>query len=130
MRLLVWGALALTTGAAVLAMLRVRRARPQLLRHFAAQNAVWGAIEILLGILMLRTVAPRDLARATRLVQTLWLEVGLTSGALVIGLTLAFVGWHTGRREGMVGAGLAVALHGAALLVLHLRTLQTISGWM
>jgi hypothetical protein len=130
LRVLVWGTLSAATGIAILAMVWRRRAVPALLRRFGAQTLLWGAVELSLGALALWTLGPRDLARATKLVDLLRLEAGLTAGAAVIGVTLALAGWRTGRRQGMMGAGMAIALQGAALFLLHWRTLQTISRWM
>jgi hypothetical protein len=114
----------------VLAMTWRRRATLTLLRQFGTQMLLWGVVELSLGALALRALAPRDLARATKLVNVLWLEAGLTAGAAVIGVTLALAGWRAGRRQAMMGVGMAIALQGAALFLLHWRTLQTISRWM
>lgn len=130
LRVLVWGELSVVTGLGVLAMTWRRRATLTLLRQFGTQMLLWGVVELSLGALALRALAPRDLARATKLVNVLWLEAGLTTGAAVIGVTLALAGWRAGRRQAMMGVGMAIALQGAALFLLHWRTLQTISRWM
>lgn len=130
LRLAVWGALSLAAGALVLIVLRVRRAESAVLRHFSFQSVAWGAVELGIAALLLRSLALRDLARATRFTNMLWLELGLAAGLAAAGATLAIAGWTLGRREGPVGAGLAISLQGVALVFLHARTLDVLSRWM
>ena len=103
-----------------MAWLKVASRRSNLLRHFAYQCAGWGAIEVLLGIVLLTQIAPRDLAAATRLDRLLWLNIGLDGGYVICGLMLAILGWRLSRRLGVVGAGIAITVQGLALALLDL----------
>jgi hypothetical protein len=129
-RLLVWGSLSLATGLAVLGVLRFRRAESPVLRHFSLQSLIWGAAELTLATFLFTSLALRDLSRATRFANVLWLELGLAAGVVAVGATLAIAGWTLARREGAVGAGLAIMVQGLALLLLHGRTLDALSRWM
>jgi len=57
----------------------------------------------------------------------LWLNIGLDAGYVLVGLTLAIVGWKVGRRLGLVGAGIAVVVQGLALALLDLVLAAQIS---
>lgn len=50
----------------------------------------------------------------------LWLNVGLSIGFVLVGLTLVVIGWRAVRRLGLVGTGIAVVLQGVALTLLDL----------
>jgi hypothetical protein len=103
-----------------MAMLRIGSHRSSLLEQFGIQTAAWGAIELGLALLGQRSLSLRDLADATRLDRMLWLKIGLDVGYVLVGLSLAVLGWRAVRRLGLVGAGIAVFLQGTALAVLHL----------
>jgi hypothetical protein len=127
LRLLAWGALSVLTGTALLAWLRLRSRSSALLGHFAIQMAGWGALELAFVALSWRSLAPRDLSAATRLDRLLWLNAGLDVGYILVGVALAITGWRLGRRLGVVGAGIGVAVQGAALLLLDLILASQIS---
>lgn len=130
-RLAVWGAASALAGTALLALLALRRTRrgeSALLRHFAIQTVAWGTIDLGLALLGVRSLAPRDLAGATRLDRFLWLNTGLDAGYAAVGLTLAITGWLLGRRLGLVGAGIGVTIQGLALLVLDLVAAGAVGG--
>ena len=122
LRLLAWGAACVLLGTLVLAALAARRAGPQLdsplVKHFAIQTAAWGALALARGVWGLGGLRLRDYAAASDLSRDLWLAIGLDTGFLAAGATLAVVGWALGRRLAPVGAGLGIAVQGAALLVL------------
>jgi hypothetical protein len=120
LRLLVWGGGSVLVGTALLAWLHMGHRRSTLLEHFGIQTAAWGAVVLTLGAIARASLAPRDLAGATRLDRLLWLNIGLDVGYALVGLTLVVVGWRLGRRLGLVGAGLAVVLQGVALALLDL----------
>ena len=120
LRLVMWGGASLLAGSTLMALLRLRGHRSTLLYHFAIQTALWGAIDLVLGLLGLRRLELRDLAGATRLDRFLWLNVGLDAGYVMVGLTILVVGWRTPQRPGLVGAGLAVITQGSALAILDL----------
>ena len=121
LRLLAWSAMSIVVGTALHAVLTVRRVGSPLLRHFAIQTAAWGLVNLAIAAWGMSTLAERDFAAATRLDRLLWFSVGLDTGLVLVGATLAVTGWMLGRRLGTVGAGIGIVLQGAALLVLDLR---------
>jgi hypothetical protein len=127
LRLVLWGAASLLIGTALVAILRIRRPRSSLLMHFGVQTAAWGAVELGAALLLLRSLALRDLAGATRLDRMLWLNIGLDVGCVLVGVTLAVVGWRAVRHLGLVGAGIAVVLQGSALAMINLLLAGQIS---
>ena len=128
LRLIVWGAASLLVGSGLLALLRLRQHRSSLLDHFGIQTALWGAIDLALGLLGLQHLELRDLAAATRLDRFLWLNIGLDAGYVMVGLTLFVIGWRIApRRPGLVGAGLAIIVQGSALVLLDLLLADRIS---
>jgi hypothetical protein len=127
LRLILWGASSLLVGTALVAMLRIGRPRSSLLKHFGIQTAVWGAVELGVALILLRSLALRDLAGATRLDRTLWMRIGLDMGYVLVGITLAVIGWRAMRRLGFVGAGIAIILQGTALAVIDLLLAGQIS---
>jgi hypothetical protein len=120
LRLALWGAASLLVGTALVALMLVSRPPSSLLKHFGIQTAAWGVVELTVALLLLRSLALRDLASATRLDRMLWMNIGLDVGYALVGITLAVIGWRTVRRLGLVGAGMAIILQGAALLTLDL----------
>jgi hypothetical protein len=126
-RLLVWGAGSILVGTALVAWLHMGQRRSALLEQFGIQTAGWGAAELAFGAMTHSSLAARDLAAATRLDRLLWLNIGLDAGYTLVGVTLLVAGWLLGRRMGLVGAGLAVVIQGAALALLHLLLAGQIS---
>jgi hypothetical protein len=104
----------------------MRGQRAGLLSAFAFMTAAWGAVDLVLALLGLRTLALRDLASATRLDRFLWLNIGLDAGYVMVGLTLLIGGWR-GRRAGLLGAGIAIVVQGLALALLDLVLANQIS---
>jgi hypothetical protein len=127
LRLLVWGGASVLVGTALLAWLRVGARRSDLLEQFAVQIAAWGVLDLARGAFARGTLVPRDVAAATRLDRLLWLNIGLDVGYVLVGLTLAAMGWRLGRRLGLVGAGTGVTVQGTALLLLDLLLAAQIS---
>jgi hypothetical protein len=125
-RLLIWGAGSTLVGTALLAWLRAGHRRSALLEHFGIQTVAWGTVELALSAIRYASLAPRDLAAATRLDRLLWLTVGLDAGYVLVGLTLIVTGWKLGRL-GLAGAGLAIVVQGGALLLLDLLLTSQIS---
>jgi hypothetical protein len=68
----------------------------------------------------------RDYAGAQRLLNVLWLNLGLDGGYIAIGITLAIAAWRWGARGGGIGAGIGIIVQGLALLLLDLRLLFAI----
>ena len=127
LQFLVWGGASLVAGAAILAILALRRARSPLLANFAIQCVAWGAIEVAIAANGLRGLSHRDGVAAVTLERLLWLNTGLNIGYVAVGLTLAITGWLLGRRLALVGAGIGVVLHGLGLFVLDLRFVAALS---
>jgi hypothetical protein len=125
-RLLAWGATSLIVGTALVALLAWRRAGSPLLTHFGIQTAAWGALDVALAASAWRGLAERDASGAARLEHLLWFDVGLDTGCVAVGATLALAGWAMGRRLGAVGAGIGIAVQGLALVALHARLLSVI----
>jgi hypothetical protein len=121
LKLGVWALLSILAGTTLLGLLRVRALGSPLLRHFAIQMLAWG---IALGTVTWwgrRALELRDFAGAVALDRALWFRTGLEVGAIGAGVALAVAGWYSGRRLGLVGAGLGVVVQGAALTLLDLQ---------
>jgi hypothetical protein len=127
LRLALWGAACLLVGTALIATVRIRQPPSALLKHFGIQTAIWGAVELGVALSLLRSLALRDLSGATRLDRMLWMNIGLDVGYVLVGVTLAVVGWRAVRRLGLIGAGVAIILQGAALAVIDLVLVGQIS---
>lgn len=117
MRLGVW-ALASIVAGALLLVWEKRSAAPSFWRHAGIQTFAWGAVDLAIVALAHRGLALRDLAGAIALDRFLWLNIGLDVGYVMVGLTLAIIGWRTPRRLGLMGAGVAIVVQGVALVVL------------
>ncbi len=127
LRLLAWGAASILAGTAVIALLRTRGRRSDLLNQFALQCVGWGSVEAVLAVSLLYRVTVRDLSGATRLDRLLWLNIGLDAGYVLVGVTLAFAGWRLARSLGAVGAGMGITVQGLALGLLDLVLAARIS---
>lgn len=127
LRLGLWGAASLLTGTALAAMTRIGRPQSALLKHFGIQTALWGAVELGVALVLFRSLSLRDLSGATRLDRMLWLSIGLDLGYALVGITLVVIGWRTVRRFGLIGAGIAIVLQGAALALIDLLLAGQIS---
>jgi hypothetical protein len=127
LRLLIWSGTSVLLGTALMAALRIRRSRSELLDRFGLQTAVWGTIEVLLALWLLRSLVIRDLAGATRLDRLLWLRIGLDGGVIMVGFALALMAWRHARRPGLLGSAMGVIVQGAGLAVLDLLLAAHIS---
>lgn len=119
---MLWGTTSALAGALLL-FTAGRAHRSPLIFHFALQCIAWGAIDAALGAAGFHSLALRDLGAATQLDRFLWLNLGLDTGYVAVGATMALCGWRFGRRHGAVGAGAAVVLQGLALFLLDARFL-------
>lgn len=128
LRLGLWAALCVLTGAIMLGLMYWRQAVAPFLRHFAIQTLAWGVIDAATVGWAWRGLAFRDYASAMQLQKFLWLNVGLDAGYVGVGITLSLAGWLLGKRLGVVGAGVGVIVQGFALFVLDLRLLTVIDG--
>jgi hypothetical protein len=127
LRLFAWSGASVLAGTALVAWLRVGAHRSDLLRHFAYQCIGWGLVDAAFAAVMLPRIVLRDVSGATRLDRVLWLNIGLDGGYILVGLTLAIVGWRLGRHLKLVGAGIGVVVQGAALALLDLLLAAQIS---
>ena len=127
LRLVLWGAASLVVGTGLVLMVRLGRPESSLLKHFGVQTAAWGAVELGVALLLLRSLSLRDLSGATQLDRLLWMNIGLDVGYALVGITLVVVGWRAVRRFGLVGAGIAIVMQGAALAILDLLFASQIS---
>jgi hypothetical protein len=120
-KLAIWALLSIVTGTTILALLRLRALGSPLLRHFALQTAAWGVVIGALAWWGRTQLALRDLSGAVALDRFVWLNVGLGVGYVAVGIAIAVLGWTSGRRMGLVGAGIGVVVQGAALTLLDLQ---------
>ncbi|MDB4916088.1 MAG: putative rane protein [Gemmatimonadetes bacterium] len=126
-RLLLWGAASILAGSGLLTWMMIRAQKSDLLWHFAVQIAAWGAVDAIIGAIMLPQIVMRDIHSATRLDRFLWLNIGLDVGYVLVGITLLATGWRLGRRLGLVGAGMGVVVQGLALALLDMMFIARIS---
>lgn len=126
LRLILWGAGSVLLGTLMFAMLSLRRVRAPLLAHFAIQTAAWGAVVLAIGFWAWRGLALRNFAGAQHLVNLLWLNTGLDTGYVMLGVTLALTGWKLGPRPAAIGAGVGIILQGLALFLLDVRLIVLI----
>jgi len=113
-----WAVLSVLLGVA--SWLLGRRGRGTLLASFGLQLAAWGGLLIAVAGAMGVGVGMRDHAGAVRLDRTTWFAAGLACGLALAGAAVSLLGWLLGRRLSVVGAGLAVLVHGVAVAVLSL----------
>jgi hypothetical protein len=121
LKLSVWAALSITTGTALIALLRIRAAPSALLFHFGLQSVAWGVVNLALAFWARQGLALRDLAAAVALDRFVWFNIGLDVGYVAVGGTLAILGARGPRRPGLIGAGLGIVVQGLALVVLDLQ---------
>jgi hypothetical protein len=119
-RLAGWGLASAVSGIGLLLVVWRRRTGMPMPFHFALQTMLWGGVELVIAGGGFRALVLRDHAGAVSLDRTLWLNTGLAAGCTMVGITLVLTGWLVGRRLGLVGAGVAVTVQGAALALLHL----------
>jgi hypothetical protein len=127
LRMLIWAALSIVAGTAIVTLLTVRRTESALLAHFAYQTAAWGVVVGAVAAVSWHSLRLRDLAGAARLEHLVWLNVGLAVAYAAAGAVLAVTAWKLGRRLGAVGAGTAIVVQGLALFVLELQFAAAVS---
>ena len=134
LRLCLWGAISTVGGTAVL-IIAYRGQGSALLRRFGWVCGLLGIVELLLATLAYRGVPLRDISGATRLDRESWLQLGLYVGLTAVGVTLMLssrVMKMRGEQVGgaplpVTGAGVAIALHGLALVTLELLLIADVS---
>lgn len=135
LRLCLWGGLSTVVGTLLVVVSTAGRGSSPLLRRFGLLCALLGAIELLVGTVSYRSIALRDISGAARLDRLAWLQLGLYLGMAGVGATLALTTHRWSRRVDlpvqnalpMMGAGLAILLHGVGLATLSLFLIADIS---
>ena len=128
-QLIAWGGASVVIGFVLLVTAGQPRRSP-LLFHFAAQSLAWGTAVLAVAMVHLRSLTLRDLAGATRLDRMLWLNLGLDTGYVAVGITVAICAWLLGRRQGGVGAGVAIVVQGLALFLIAARLLLVLEQFV
>ena len=143
--MLFWAASSVLAGTALLVFIVMSRRGSALVRQFALQTAIWGALELLMATWSYHALALRDVAGSARLERSAWLWLGLYCGVVASGITLAVAAWSFADHRGIdpsaaekaraanptgtassppslsgIGAGIGVAVQGLALVVLQL----------
>lgn len=127
-RMILWGASSVVLATLVLAWASVRRRQSSLLIQFAAQTAFWGAGTLALGFVWRNSLGLRDLQQSLVLSNIMWFQAGLGTGITGIGLALLLCGLLFGRRQGLMGSGSGIAVQGAAMALLPLMFLGSMSA--
>lgn len=135
LRLCSWGGISTLVGTLLVVIGSIGRGNSALLRRFGLLCALLGAVELIVGAVSYRNVSLRDISGATRLDRLAWLQLGLYLGVAGVGATLAISTQRWSRRTRlpvqealpMVGAGLAILLHGVGLATLELFLIADVS---
>ncbi len=119
-RLLVWGSASAVVASMVLASLAWKRSTAPMLRSFAFQCLVWGVAVAVLSFVGWQSLALRDYGGLQQLLSFLWALAGFSIAATIAGTVVALVGIQEPRRPALMGAGIAVSVQFAALLLFSL----------
>lgn len=126
LRLLIWGSASAVIGAALLAWIVWRKPAVPLLQQFAIQTALWGALVLAFAFRGWQQLGLREYSGVTELVNLLWLNLGLFTGGVAVGLTLLLTGLRWGPHPKAVGAAVAIIVQALTLAVLELRFIDLI----
>lgn len=126
LRVLAWAALAALVGTALAVVGTMLRHRPVVLRAFGGWLAAMGAAEIIVAALAYRSAGLTDAAGAARLQNLAWLELGVFAGGAFAGILVAAVA-RQARMPRALGAAIALAVHGAALVALTAAFVPVVS---
>jgi hypothetical protein len=127
LRLLLWSGLSIIAGTAAITTIAARRLRSPLLAHFSLQIIGWGVVIGAIAAFEWHGLHLRDVSGEIRLERLLWMNVGLDAGFVGIGGVLGASGRFLARNEGAVGAGVAIAVQGLALLLIDLQLAAVVS---
>lgn len=127
LRLFLWAGLSILGGTAAAVTVAARRVRSPLLAHFAIQMAAWGTVIGVIAGVAWRGVHYRDVSGAARLERFLWMNIGLDMGYVAVGAVLGITAWALGKRMSGIGAGTAIVVQGAALLLMDLQFAAAVS---
>jgi len=125
--LLAWAALSLLMGTASLVITRTQRGQSALLRAFATQLAFWALALAAIGGAEWHHLAMRDLSSAARLERITWARAGFDAGIVGMGAVLGGAAYMLARSQRALGAAVAIATQGLALLIIDLRLIGVIS---
>ena len=128
-QLLMWGGASAVLGLLLLLTIGRPRRSP-LVFHFAVQSLAWGVVIAAVAGSALESLQLRDLGAATRLDRWLWLNLGLETGYVAVGATIALCAWFLGRRYGGVGAGVAITVQGLGLALITARLLLIVQQFV
>jgi hypothetical protein len=123
----IWGVASCVAGIILLLLIRLRRHTSPLLLHFALQMTLWGMAIAASAAIRWTGVSMRDVSGAARLDRMLWFSSGVEIGIAATGFAIAATAWMVARRLAGVGAGLAIAAQGLALMVLDLQFITQIT---
>ena len=127
LRLLLWSGLSIIAATAIVVTLAVRRLSSPLLRQFALQMVLWGAVFGVIGAIRWSMLEMRDISAAARLERMVWLNIGIDVGYIAAGAMLVGSAWFLARRMGPVGAGIGIIVQGLALLLIDLQFAAVVS---
>src|SRR5437763_1073407 len=81
-----WGVASVVLGTLLLAVFAARRERSVLVRAFAMQTAIWGAVCLSLALVAMSRLRLPDYAAATRFDRFLWWSLGIDTGGAAVGM--------------------------------------------
>jgi len=114
-------------GTASLVITRTQRGQSALLRAFATQLAFWALALAAIGGAEWHHLAMRDLSSAARLERITWARAGFDAGIVGMGAVLGGAAYMLARSQRALGAAVAIATQGLALLIIDLRLIGVIS---
>ena len=127
LRLLLWSGLSVIAGTAAITTIAIQRLRSPLLAHFSLQMIGWGVVIAAIAAFEWHGLHLRDVSGEIRLERLLWMNIGLDAGFVGIGAVLGAAGRLLARNVGAVGAGVAIAVQGLALLLIDLQLAAVVS---
>lgn len=117
LRILAWGALTVVVGTALVVVATLSRARAGALDALGAPLAALGVLEIAGAGIVYRSAGLIDAAGAARLQNLVWFQLGLYAACALAGVLIAALARYARLRRAL-GSGVALAIHGAALVAL------------
>lgn len=126
--LFAWAVASVIFGGAALVLLARARSAAALLRAFAVQAVIWGALEGIVATLWWHGLPNRDAGGFANLTSALQAAAWALSACLVAGVTLLVGGRVIARRPAVSGAGLGVLVQAGVLLALDASLLLQLVG--
>jgi hypothetical protein len=125
--MLFWAGVSILAGTAAAVTVAAQRIRSPLLTHFGLQMTGWGIVVGAIAAIGWRGSHLRDVSSAARLERLLWMSIGLDVGYVAVGAVLAVAAWALARKMAGIGAGIAIVVHGVALLLMDLQFAAAVS---